>query len=166
MIKMVCCYTKFLLPVWCKTVLLLIACLIAIPTYSHSPENENQRNSVSLGFGFIPQHHDEKIIPAVELGYMYALNQRWGVGLGAGIHFTASPFYIIAAKAGLDVYKGFEITAATGIAIEEHSVSPMVGLELAYDFDWKWISIGPMVEFSYHNQHEHFMVGIHFSVPF
>jgi hypothetical protein len=129
-------------------------------------ESNGQRNAVGLGFGFIPKHDEETFIPAVDICYTYALNDRWGVGVKSGIHFTQKNYYIVAAKADYRIYKGLGAGVAAGVAMKSKEISPLIGVEFCYEFYWKGISFGPMVEISYHNDHEHFQPGVHFSVPF
>jgi hypothetical protein len=133
---------------------------------SQEAEIAENRNSIGIGIGLIPSHHGEKFVPAIDLCYGYAIADRWCVGAGAGIHFTKSPFYILAAKADYDLFKGLALGAAAGMAFQDDEISSLVGMELCYEFDLKHISIGPKIEVSYHNRHEHFHVGIHVSRSF
>lgn len=133
---------------------------------SQETATKEHRNALGLGVGIIPKHDDETFIPAVDLCYTYALTDRWGIGVKAGVHFTQHTYYILAAKADYSVYKGLGAGIAAGVAIKSNEISPLVGIELCYEFEWRGISFGPMIEISYHNDHEHLQPGVHFAVPF
>jgi hypothetical protein len=130
------------------------------------PDETERRNSLGFGFGLLPKHHDETFIPAIELSYMYDLSQRFAVGIGTGIHFTKEPFYVIAARGDMGIYKGFGIGALIGSAIQEGETSVMAGIELGYEFELKRISLSPFFELSYHHNHEHVMFGVQLAYPF
>ncbi len=150
---------------------LIIISIICIASFvssaqEHKSGETEKRNSLGLGFGFLPKHHDETFIPAIELSYMYDLSQRFAVGIGTGIHFTKEPFYAIAARGDMAVYRGFGVGALLGSAIQEGETSIMAGIELGYEFEWKRINLGPFFELSYHHNHEHVMIGVQLAYPF
>lgn len=145
---------------------LLLVLIIAGESFAQETDENDKRNSIALGFGFLPKHHDETFIPAAELSYMYDINDRFAAGLGAGIHFTQEPFYVIAARGDVAIYKGLGFGVLLGSAIQEGKPSLMAGAEIAYGFEWGIFELGPMVEISYHHKHEHFMIGFQLSYPF
>ena len=134
-------------------------------TSSKTEQNE-KRNAMALGIGFLPEHHDETFVPAVELSYMYGLNERFAAGLGAGIHFTNQPFYVIAARGDMAIYKGLGVGVLFGSAIQERKPSVMAGAEISYGFEWGDFQLGPVIELSHHHKHVHFMIGLQLSYLF
>lgn len=125
-----------------------------------------KRNSIGAGFGFIPVHHDEVMIPAADVSYGYLLNDVWSVGVGAGIHFTQTPYYVVAGKVNAEIFRNLSLGLCAGGSFLEGTVSTVIGADLGYDFSLGDFSLGPVLETSYHNQHIHIMLGIHFSFGF
>jgi hypothetical protein len=148
------------------TISLLIVFLICGDSFAQEASENEKRNSIAIAFGFLPKHHDETFIPAIELSYMYDLSQRFAAGIGTGIHFTKEPFYVIAARGDMAVYKGFGVGVLLGSAIQEGETSIMAGVELGCEFEWKRINLGPFFELSYHHNHEHVMFGVQVAYPF
>jgi hypothetical protein len=71
---------------------LLLLLIISGKSFTQEAAGNDKRNSIALGFGFLPKHHDETFIPAVELSYMYDLSQRFAVGIGTGFILPKNRF--------------------------------------------------------------------------
>lgn len=143
----------------------LFSCL-SICMLSQESAPAEKRNSIGAGFGFIPVHHDEVMIPAADVSYGYQLDDIWSVGFGAGIHFTKIPYYVVVGRVNAGIFRNLSLGLCAGGSFLEGTVSPVLGTDLGYDFSLGDFSLGPVLEASYHNQHVHIMLGIHFSFGF
>lgn len=142
-------------------IIVLITFIFPIPEVaSQNPDNNFGKSSVGITFGIIPKHHDEVLIPVIDIDYSYSLNERWAFGAGAGMHFTSKPFHTATIRADVNVYRSLSSGIAIGTAIMDSRMHFLAGFDLGLTYAFKRFEIGPLAEVSYHNRHTHLMMGL------
>lgn len=142
-------------------IIVLITFIFPIPeAASQNPDNNFGKSSVGITFGIIPKHHDEVLIPVIDIDYSYSLNEKWALGAGTGVHFSSKPFYVVALRADANIYRSFSAGIAIGTAIIDNRMHALAGIDLGLTYSFRRLEAGPVAEFSYHNRHSHLMLGL------
>jgi len=148
----------------------------AIRAQDHEDDHEHDqhhhlKNEIGIAVGAVYIFHEEIIAPGLHLHYTRMLPGKmhaFGLGLGFETVLDEHRHYTGAVMFQWRPVHAWWISAGPGITwFQESSESRFsFHLETGYEFEVGKVHLGPMIEYAFVEDDQHFMLGIHLGIPF
>lgn len=163
--------------------LLLMACLLIVPTVYAQHTHHHARNEIGISPGATYSLSHKTWGVGVHAHYFRTLSDhsRWSLGGGLETVFAHGTHWTVNVGAKYEIIEGLYLAAMPGISFfkskhhhefeenHEHNekVKPSLHVELSYDLiHTEFFHIGPAIDFSWCKNDNHFMIGVHFGYDF
>lgn len=147
-----------------KHFLYILLFFISINGYGQTKEPEDKNNELCFGAGI--SHNLEAY--GLHFQYIRNIDQKndlFGIGLGTEIIFDEHTHYSAGVIFQYTPIDHLSLSVSPGICINE-GVYFATHLEVGYEFELKWLHIGPAVEIGHTSIETHYMLGIHTGFEF
>lgn len=156
-----------------KSVFFLLFMTVSGLVFAQEPEHEeheHHRNEIGLGNSAVYFLKEKALAYGLHLHYIYNIpKSRFGLGLGYERIFDEHQHNTIGLEGTYRPVENLSLSLSPGVAFEENSLSnSMFALhfESAYEFELKYMHLGPVVEVAYDKEDVHISIGLHIGVGF
>ena len=153
-----------------KLIFVLLVTTSSYGLYGQNIEDKRKpaTNEVGIGIGMVYLISDFEWAPGVHLHYSKGIGEKQIFSLGAEAEFVAGEHQSAALAISLEyeLLPGLSLGYGPGVEFpisesKDHGAHLDHHVELAYEFDFGILHLGPMVEYGFSKKDQHLMIGIH-----
>jgi len=141
----------------------LTTIFITVFSVSHLFAQLERKHELGVSLGAVYLSDDKIIAPGIQLEYVYNFLSKKGkeLNLWTGLEYVFTPETHISFATGLGftVYKNLGGGIGPGIVLHGDDLMFSAVFALDYEFAFKRISFGPIIEIAYIGKHSHYMAG-------
>ena len=162
-----------------KTIFSIILLVFAIATNAqdshsehkgHNHENAHPKNEIGVSLAPVYFIKEKELSIATHLHYVFNIpHTKFGVGLGYERIFDEHKHNFFGLELNYRPIHSLSINLSPGVTFEGDHIDEKefaMHFETVYEFEFKSIHIGPLLELAYHPEDFHISLGIHLGFAF